>query len=63
MGGLWVLGLMVVCGVVHAGCVCALHPCCFVGLTRISAPKIGKPRHIGDPWKALNETSQTITFD
>jgi hypothetical protein len=40
MGRLWVLVVKVVCGVVHAGCVCAAHPCCFVRLTRISAPKI-----------------------
>jgi hypothetical protein len=39
MGGLWVLVVMVVCRVVHAGCVCAASPCCFVRLTRISAPK------------------------
>jgi hypothetical protein len=39
MGGLWVLVVMVVWGVVHAGCVCAACPCCFVRLTRISAPK------------------------
>ncbi len=25
--------------------------------------KIGKPRHIGDPQKALDETNQTITFN
>ena len=30
MGGLWVLVVMVVCGVVRAGCVCAACPCCFV---------------------------------
>jgi hypothetical protein len=39
MGGLWVLAVMVVWGVVHAGCVCAASPCCFVRLTCISAPK------------------------
>jgi hypothetical protein len=39
LGGLWVLVVTVVCGVVHAGCVCAAHPCCFVRLTRISATK------------------------
>jgi hypothetical protein len=39
MGGLWVLVVMVVWGVVRAGCVCAVRPCCFVGLIRISAPK------------------------
>jgi hypothetical protein len=39
MGGLLVLVVMVVCGVVCAGCVCAASPCCFVRLTRISAPK------------------------
>jgi hypothetical protein len=27
--GLWVLVVRVVCGVVHAGCVCAARPCCF----------------------------------
>jgi hypothetical protein len=30
--GLWVLVVMVVWVVVHAGCVCAVHPCCFVRL-------------------------------
>jgi hypothetical protein len=39
MGGLWVLVVTVVCGVVHAGCVYAAHPCCFVSLTCTSAPK------------------------
>jgi hypothetical protein len=39
MGGLWVLVVTVVCGVVHAGCVCAACPCFFVSLTRTSAPK------------------------
>jgi hypothetical protein len=34
IGGLWVLVVTVVCGVV-----CAASPCCFVRLTRISAPK------------------------
>jgi hypothetical protein len=63
MGGLWVLVVMVVCGAVRAGCVCAAHPSCFVRLTRIRAPKIGKPQHIGDCRKALDETSQIITFD
>ncbi len=38
--------------------------CCFVRLTRISAPKnLGKPRLIGDCRKALDETNQTITFN
>jgi hypothetical protein len=37
--GLWVLVVTVVWGVVHAGFVCAAHPCCFVRLTCISAPK------------------------
>jgi hypothetical protein len=37
---LWVLVVMVVCGVVHAGCVCAARPCCFVRLTPMSASKI-----------------------
>jgi hypothetical protein len=27
------------------------------------APKNGKPWHIGDHWKALDETSKTITFN
>jgi hypothetical protein len=36
MGGLWVLVVRVV---VHAGCVCAASPCCFVRLTCIGAPK------------------------
>jgi hypothetical protein len=40
MGGLWVLIVRVVCGVVHAGCVCTACPCCFVRCTCIiSAPK------------------------
>ncbi len=30
MGVSWVLVVMVVCGVVHAGCVCAARPWCFV---------------------------------
>jgi hypothetical protein len=55
--------LVVVVRVGCAGCVCAAHPCCFVRLTRISAPKIGKPWHIGDCRKALDETYQTITFN
>ncbi len=38
MEGLWVLVVTVVWGVVHAGCVCTACPCCFVRLTRISAP-------------------------
>jgi hypothetical protein len=40
MGGLWVLVMRVVCGVMHAGCVCAASPCYFVRHTRKSAPKI-----------------------
>jgi hypothetical protein len=36
IGGLWVLVVMVVYGVVHAGCVCAARPCCFVRLTHIN---------------------------
>jgi hypothetical protein len=39
MGELWVLVVIVVWEVVRAGCVCAASPCCFVRLTRISAPK------------------------
>jgi hypothetical protein len=39
IGGLWVPVVMVVCEVVCAGCVCAVHPCCFVSLTCTSAPK------------------------
>jgi hypothetical protein len=39
MGGLWVLVVMVVCGVVRTGCVCAARPCYFVSLTRTGAPK------------------------
>jgi hypothetical protein len=38
MGGLWVLVVMVVWGVVHAGCVYAASPCCFVRLACISVP-------------------------
>ncbi len=63
MGGLWALVVTVVCGVVHAGCVCAVSPCCFVRLTGIVHQKNGKPRHIWDPQKALDETNQTITFN
>jgi hypothetical protein len=37
--GLWVLVVTVVWGVVRAGFVCAVRPCCFVRLTCISAPK------------------------
>jgi hypothetical protein len=42
LGGLWVLVVTVVCGVVHAGCVCAARPSCFVrgSFTRTSASKI-----------------------
>ncbi len=39
IGGFWVLVVTGVCGVVHAGCACAASLCCFVRLTRISAPK------------------------
>ncbi len=39
MGGLWVQVVIVVFAVVHADCVCAACPCCFVSLTRTSAPK------------------------
>jgi hypothetical protein len=55
---------MVVCGVVRAGCVCAACPCCFVRGSRAKVhQKFGKPWHIGDRRKALDETSQTITFN
>jgi hypothetical protein len=37
--GLWVPVVTVVCGVVCAGCVCTARTCCFVSLTRTSAPK------------------------
>jgi hypothetical protein len=37
--GLWVLVVTVVWGVVHAGFVCAVRPCCFVRLMCINAPK------------------------
>jgi hypothetical protein len=37
--GLWVLVATVVWVVVHAGCVCAVRPCCFVRLNCINAPK------------------------
>ncbi len=57
------LVVMVVCGVVHAGCVCAARSCCFVRLTHIVHQKFGKPRHIGYRRKGLNETNQTITFN
>ncbi len=63
MGGLWVLVVMVVGGVVHAGCVCAASPCCSVWLTHLSVLKHCKPRHIGDRRKALDETNQTIKFN
>jgi hypothetical protein len=46
--------------------VCVANPydtCCFVRLTRMSsAPKMGKPWHIGDCRKALDETNQTIAL-
>ncbi len=63
MGGLWVLVVRVVCGIEHAGCVCAVSPYYFVRLAPISAPKIGKPRHIGDQRKALDEMNQIITIN
>jgi hypothetical protein len=48
------LVVTVVCG---AGCEWATH-------THAQAQQdIGKPRHIGDCWKALDKTSQTITFN
>jgi hypothetical protein len=54
----------VVCGVVRAGCVCAARPCCFVRGSHAKVhQKTGKPRHIGDRWKARDDTSQTITFN
>jgi hypothetical protein len=53
MGGLCMLVVRVVC----SGCVCAVT-CCFVRLTRIRVhQKTGKPRHIGDRRKALDETN------
>jgi hypothetical protein len=55
---------MVVCGVVHAGCVCAARPCCFVRGSRAKVhQKFGKPRHIGDRRKARDEMSQVFTFN
>ncbi len=63
LGGLWVLVVMVVCGVVRAGCVCAARPYCFVRGSHAKVhQKFGKPRHIRDRRKALDKTSQTITF-
>jgi hypothetical protein len=59
-----VLVVMVVCGVVRAGYVCAARPCCFVRGSHAKVhQKFGKPWHIGDYWKALDEKSQTITFN
>jgi hypothetical protein len=59
-----VLVVMVVCGVVHAGCVCAARPCYFVRDSRAKVhQKFGKPQHIGDRQKARDEMSQTITFN
>jgi hypothetical protein len=58
-----VLVVTVVCGIVCAGCVCAARPCCFGRLTQISAPKIGKTRHVGGRQKGLDETNKTITFN
>jgi hypothetical protein len=59
-----VLVVTVVCGVVHAGCVCAACPCCFVRGSHAKVhQKFGKPRQIGDCQKALDETSQTITLN
>jgi hypothetical protein len=64
LGGLWVLVVMVVCGVVHAGCVCAACPCCFVRGSRAKVhQKFGKSRNIGDRRKGGDETSQTITLN
>ncbi len=58
------LVVTVVCGTVHAGCVCAAHPCCFVrGSCAKVHQKFGKPGHIGDCQKARDETSQTIIFN
>ncbi len=60
------LVVTVVCGVVRAGCMCAGRLCCrcFVRGSRAKVhQKFGKQRHIGDCWKALDETSQTITFN
>ncbi len=58
------LVVTVVCGVVRAGCVCAARPCCFVRGSHAKVhQKFGKPRHIGDRRKALDKTSQTITFN
>jgi hypothetical protein len=58
-----VIVVTVVWGVVRAGCVCAARPCCFVRGTRAKVhQKFGKPWHVGDCRKALDETSQTITF-
>jgi hypothetical protein len=58
------LVVTVVCGVVHAGCVCAVRPCCFVRGSRAKVhQKFGKPWHVGDRRKAHDETSQTILFN
>jgi hypothetical protein len=44
--------------------VCVLQaPVVLLGLHAYLHQKIGKPRHIGDCWKALNATNQTITFN
>jgi hypothetical protein len=61
-----VLVVMVVCGVVHAGCVCAACPCYFVRLTCISASNIWQTTAywgLPERWKGLDETNQTITFN
>ncbi len=58
------LVVTVVCGVVCAGFVCVVRPCCFVTGSRAKVhQKFGKPRHFGDRRKARDETSQTITFN
>jgi hypothetical protein len=63
MGGLWVLVVTVVWGVVHL-VVCVLQaPVVLLGLHTFLRPKCGKPWHIKDCWKALDETNQTITFN
>ncbi len=52
LGGLWVLVVMVVCGVVHAGCVCAARTCCSVrnhsilGITRKLVTRQAKLLHL-----------------
>jgi hypothetical protein len=61
---MWVLVVTVVCGVVRAGCVFVLYaPVVLLGSHAKVHQTFGKPRHIGDCQKGLDETNQLITFN